>query len=92
MLFPKGEFVIGESEKHTVRFCIDPWWGKFDVWVDEQKTLISGKSILSGPFSIEIGNNRKYTITFQVILAVPFAAFREKHVQVLIDGKHFKTF
>lgn len=48
MLFPKGEFTIGDKEKHT--------------------------------------------ITFQIIMAAIIPAFNNKEVQVLVDGKIFKTF
>ncbi|PIS09706.1 hypothetical protein COT75_00770 [Candidatus Beckwithbacteria bacterium CG10_big_fil_rev_8_21_14_0_10_34_10] len=92
MLFPKGEFTIGQKEKHKVSFSTDFWWGRFNVFVDGSPTSINGKSMISGPFTLEVGDKEKHTLTFQLIFSAIFAAFRDKEVQVLVDGKLFKTF
>lgn len=92
MLFPKGEFTIGEKEKHKVSFETDKWWGTFNIFVDNNQTIINGKSIIGGPFTIEVGDKEKHTLTFQIIFPALFPAFRDKMVQVLVDGKLFKTF
>jgi hypothetical protein len=82
MLYPKGEFSIGETEKHTIFFKTGWVWGTFDVYVDGQMTQINGKSIVG----------EKHTLTFQFIFPAFFPVLRDKQVQVLVDGKLFKTF
>ncbi len=88
----KEEFSVGDKEKHTVSFTISFWSGGFSVFIDGNKTDINGVSWLSGPFTVEVGEKEKHTVTFQIIIAAPFAAFRKKKVQVLVDNKLFKTF
>ncbi|PIZ65853.1 hypothetical protein COY14_01580 [Candidatus Roizmanbacteria bacterium CG_4_10_14_0_2_um_filter_36_9] len=87
-----NSFSVGNNEKHEVSLKYDHWWGRFYIYVDGKETTINGKSVITGSFSIEVGNEEKHTITFQIILSVFFAAFRKKEVQVLIDGKLFDTF
>lgn len=92
MLFPKGNFTVGINEKHNISFATDLWWGKFDVFIDGKPSLIQGKSMLSGPFTIEIGSEEKHTISFQFIIPAVFPVFKDKQLQVLVDGKLLQTF
>ena len=92
MLTQEETFKVGQDEKHDISFKLDAWWGRFYVLVDGAKTSVNGQSIVSGPFTIEIGEQEKHTVSFQVMLPAFFGAFKRKEVQVLIDGKIFKTY
>ena len=92
MYLPKGEFTIGDKEKYKVTFNTDFWWGKFSIFIDGVPTVINGKSLIGGPFTIEVGDTEKHTLTFQIIFPAIAPLFRHKQVQVLVDGKLYKTF
>ncbi len=87
-----GEFEIGSQEKHLVSFSLGAWLGTFTVKVDGNKTAIDRASIISGPYTIEVGDKEKHTVTFQISMKAIAAAFRKKDIQVLIDNKVYKTF
>lgn len=89
----KGEFIIGEQEKHRIYFNLSRWWGRFSVKVDgKEDSLINNKLMVSGPFTLEVGEKEKHTVTFQLLMPAIFPAFKKTKIQVLVDNKLYKSF
>jgi hypothetical protein len=88
----EGEFTVGENEKHIIKFKLDRFWGSFCVSIDGKPSPIWNVSIVSIPYTIEVGELEKHTLTMQIMIPTFFALFKNSVIQAIVDGKVYKTF
>jgi hypothetical protein len=83
-------FEVGVSEKHTVMFSYDRFWGGLTITVDGNSvvntTRIFSVSLVAS-WSFAVGTSEVHTVQIDKHRARLFPAFRPQPVYAYVDGQ-----
>jgi hypothetical protein len=82
-------FSIGLQEKHNVSIYFDPFWGKFEIKVDNwpavTKWIIFGFG-LTRTFDLWVGIQEKHFLRIEKTRPLLFPAFQAHTYRIYVDG------
>lgn len=82
-------FPVGESERHTVHFSFDQFWGWLTINVDGQPVIRDWRVLsfsLTKEYRLTVGEKERHGVVIAQHRQLAFAGFRSQTCRVFIDG------